>query len=59
MAISLHHRAAPARAPGLEAAELPPDWLPVGDGMKDLYTIPIAAFVAALFGALFACRPCA
>ena len=40
--------------PGLEAAELsPPDWLPVGDGMKDLYTIPIAAFVAAVFGALF------
>ena len=40
--------------PGLEAAELsPPGWLPLGDGMKDLYTIPIAAAVAALFGALF------
>jgi branched-chain amino acid transport system permease protein len=40
--------------PGLEAAELsPPDWLPIGDGMKDLYTIPIAATVAAVFGALF------
>jgi branched-chain amino acid transport system permease protein len=40
--------------PGLEAAELsPPDWLPIGDGMKDVYTIPIAAAVAALFGALF------
>ena len=40
--------------PGLEAAELaPPGWLPVGDGMKDVYTIPIAALVAALAGALF------
>jgi branched-chain amino acid transport system permease protein len=40
--------------PGLEAAELsPPEWLPLGDGMKDLYTIPIAAAVAAAFGALF------
>jgi ABC-type branched-subunit amino acid transport system permease subunit len=35
--------------PGLVAAELaPPGWLPVGDGMKDVYTIPIAAIVAAL-----------
>jgi branched-chain amino acid transport system permease protein len=40
--------------PGLDAAELsPPGWLPIGDGMKDLYTIPIAATVAAVFGALF------
>jgi branched-chain amino acid transport system permease protein len=40
--------------PGLEAGGLaPPDWLPVGDGMKDVYTIPIAALVAALAGALF------
>ena len=40
--------------PGLEAAELsPPGWLPIGDGMKDVYTIPIAALVAAAFGALF------
>jgi branched-chain amino acid transport system permease protein len=40
--------------PGLEAGGLsPPDWLPVGDGMKDVYTIPIAALVAALLGALF------
>jgi branched-chain amino acid transport system permease protein len=40
--------------PGLEAASLsPPDWLPLGDGMKDLYTIPIAALVAALAGAAF------
>lgn len=40
--------------PGLEAGGLsPPHWLPVGDGMKDVYTIPIAALVAALAGALF------
>jgi branched-chain amino acid transport system permease protein len=40
--------------PGLGAAELsPPGWLPIGDGMKDVYTIPIAAAVAALFGAMF------
>ena len=40
--------------PGLEAAGLsPPDWLPLGDGMKDLYTIPIAALAAALAGAAF------
>jgi branched-chain amino acid transport system permease protein len=40
--------------PGLDAAELsPPGWLPLGDGMKDLYTIPIAAAVAAVFGSLF------
>ena len=39
---------------GLEAAGLsPPDWLPLGDGMKDLYTIPIAALAAALAGAAF------
>ena len=40
--------------PGLEAGGLsPPDWLPLGDGMKDLYTIPIAALAAALAGAAF------
>jgi branched-chain amino acid transport system permease protein len=40
--------------PGLEAAGFnPPDWLPIGDGMKDLYTIPIAALVAALAGFAF------
>jgi branched-chain amino acid transport system permease protein len=40
--------------PGLEGAGLsPPDWLPIGDGMKDVYTIPIAALVAGLAGALF------
>ena len=35
------------------AGASPPDWLPIGDGMKDVYTIPIAAVVAALAGALF------
>ena len=40
--------------PGLETAGLnPPDWLPLGDGMKDLYTIPIAALVAAIAGLAF------
>jgi branched-chain amino acid transport system permease protein len=40
--------------PGLEGAGLdPPGWLPIGDGMKDVYTIPIAALVAALAGAAF------
>jgi branched-chain amino acid transport system permease protein len=39
--------------PGLEASQLEaPDWLPVGDGMKDVWTIPIAALVAGLFGFL-------
>jgi branched-chain amino acid transport system permease protein len=40
--------------PGLTSAGLsPPDWLPLGDGMKDLYTIPVAALVAAIAGAAF------
>ena len=40
--------------PGLETAGFsPPDWLPLGDGMKDLYTIPIAAGIAALAGFAF------
>lgn len=40
--------------PGLTNAGLsPPDWLPLGDGMKDLYTIPIAAAIAAVAGAAF------
>jgi branched-chain amino acid transport system permease protein len=40
--------------PGLEAGGLtPPGWLPLGDGMKDLYTIPVAALAAALAGAAF------
>ena len=39
---------------GLTAAGAhPPGWLPVGDGMKDVYTIPIAALVAAAAGTLF------
>jgi branched-chain amino acid transport system permease protein len=39
--------------PGLELAGLEaPDWLPVGDGMKDIWTIPIAALVAGAFGLL-------
>jgi|Tabmets5t2r1_1033131.scaffolds.fasta_scaffold00842_3 branched-chain amino acid transport system permease protein len=37
--------------PGLEASQLEaPSWLPVGDGMKDIWTIPIAALVAGVFG---------
>jgi branched-chain amino acid transport system permease protein len=40
--------------PGLEAAGLsPPGWVPLGDGMKDLYTIPLAALAAAIAGAAF------
>jgi branched-chain amino acid transport system permease protein len=40
--------------PGLQSAGLsPPDWLPLGDGMKDVYTIPLAGLVAALAGAAF------
>jgi branched-chain amino acid transport system permease protein len=40
--------------PGLEAGGLaPPGWVPLGDGIKDLYTIPIAALAAALAGAAF------
>ena len=35
------------------AGASPPGWLPVGDGMKDVYTIPIAALVAAAAGATF------
>jgi branched-chain amino acid transport system permease protein len=39
--------------PGLELSQLEaPDWLPVGDGMQDIWTIPIAALVAGLFGFL-------
>jgi branched-chain amino acid transport system permease protein len=40
-----------AGRPGLELAGLdPPDWFPLGDGMKDIWTIPIAALVAGGFG---------
>lgn len=39
--------------PGLELAQLEaPSWLPVGDGMKDIWTIPIAAVVAGAVGFL-------
>jgi branched-chain amino acid transport system permease protein len=39
--------------PGLELVGLdPPHWLPLGDGMKDIWTIPIAAAVAGAFGFL-------
>jgi branched-chain amino acid transport system permease protein len=39
--------------PGLELAGLdPPGWLPLGDGMKDIWTIPIAALVAGALGFL-------
>jgi branched-chain amino acid transport system permease protein len=39
--------------PGLELAQLEaPSWLPVGDGMKDIWTIPIAAAVAGVLGFL-------
>ena len=42
-----------AGRPGLELAQLDaPDWLPVGDGMRDFWTIPIAAAVAGAFGFL-------
>jgi branched-chain amino acid transport system permease protein len=40
-----------AGRPGLESLGLdPPGWLPLGDGMRDIWTIPIAALVAGLFG---------
>jgi branched-chain amino acid transport system permease protein len=39
--------------PGLELAGLdPPGWFPLGDGMQDVWTIPIAAAVAGVFGFL-------
>ena len=42
-----------AGRPGLELAGLdPPGWLPLGDGMQDFRTIPIAAVVAGAFGFL-------
>jgi branched-chain amino acid transport system permease protein len=42
-----------AGRPGLESAGLdPPGWLPLGDGMRDIWTIPIAALVAGLAGFL-------
>jgi branched-chain amino acid transport system permease protein len=40
--------------PGLEALTLePPSWLPLGDGMTPVYTIPIAALVTGVAGILF------
>jgi branched-chain amino acid transport system permease protein len=40
--------------PGMEAyGHNPPDWLPLGNGMHAVYTIPIAALVAGLFGYAF------
>ena len=42
-----------AGRPGLELAQLEaPDWLPVGDGMRDIWTIPLAALVAGAVGFL-------
>jgi branched-chain amino acid transport system permease protein len=39
--------------PGLEAFQLdPPDWLPLGDGMRTIFTIPIAAAVTGVIGLL-------
>jgi branched-chain amino acid transport system permease protein len=40
--------------PGLElAGKNPPDWLPIGDGMRPVLTIPIAFVVTGLIGFLF------
>jgi branched-chain amino acid transport system permease protein len=37
--------------PGLEALQLdPPDWLPLGDGMTPVFTIPLAALVTGVLG---------
>jgi branched-chain amino acid transport system permease protein len=39
--------------PGLEAYQLdPPSWLPIGDGMTPIWTIPIAALVTGVLGFL-------
>jgi branched-chain amino acid transport system permease protein len=39
--------------PGLEALTLdPPSWMPLGDGMRPIFTIPIAALVTGLLGFL-------
>jgi branched-chain amino acid transport system permease protein len=40
--------------PGLELFQLnPPDWLPLGDGMRPVFTIPIAGLVTGVIGFLF------
>jgi branched-chain amino acid transport system permease protein len=37
--------------PGLEALRLnPPDWMPLGDGMTPVFTIPLAALVTGVLG---------
>ena len=39
--------------PGLELVQIdPPSWMPIGDGMTPVYTIPIAALVTGLLGLL-------
>lgn len=39
--------------PGLEAYQLdPPSWMPIGDGMTPIWTIPIAALVTGILGFL-------
>jgi branched-chain amino acid transport system permease protein len=39
--------------PGLELLQLdPPDWLPLGDGMRPVFTIPIAMLVTGVIGFL-------
>ena len=39
--------------PGLELFQLdPPDWMPIGDGMTPVFTIPIAAAVTGVIGLL-------
>ena len=40
--------------PGLELYQLdPPGWLPLGNGMTPLFTIPIAGLVTGIVGVLF------
>lgn len=40
--------------PGLALYMLdPPDWLPIGDGMRPVFTIPLAALVTGVIGLLF------
>jgi branched-chain amino acid transport system permease protein len=40
--------------PGLELYLLePPDWLPLGDGMRPVFTIPIAGLITGIVGFLF------
>ena len=40
--------------PGLEGLLLqPPDWLPLGDGMRPLFTIPLAGLITGVIGFLF------